>query len=111
MKSTSYPEDVLDCVSQLIDVGIGKPLKSRARHLWEEEWMVQECTANNAAASRPPSWLLMSQWITASVNRIIASPSMLIRNSWWHADEFSYFPNETVVAVETAEPPGVASRK
>ena len=69
--------------------------------------MVQECTTNNAAASRPPLRLLMSQWITASVNRSIASPSM-IRNSWRHPD-YSYFRNETVAAaVETAEPPGAA---
>ena len=87
---------------QPIDVGIGKPLKSRARHLWEE-WMVQECTANNAAATRPPSRLLMSQWISASINRILETPSM-IRNSWRHA-EYSYFPNETVAAVVAAEPP------
>jgi hypothetical protein len=89
---------------QSIDVEIGKPL-SRARHLWVE-WMVQECTANNAASSCPPSRLLTSQWITVSVHRIIASPSMT-RNSWRHA-KYSYFPNETVAAVETAEPPGAA---
>ena len=87
---------------QLIDVGIRKPLKSRARHLWEE-WMVQECTANNAAATRPPSRLLMSQWISASINRILETPSM-IRNSWRHA-EYSYFPNETVADVVAAKPP------
>ena len=57
---------------QPIDVGIGKPLKSRARHLWEE-WMVQECTTNNAAATRPPSRLLMNGIVSRSVST---------RNTW-----------------------------
>ena len=31
---------------QPVDVGIGKPLKRRAHHLWEE-WMIDQCTTNN----------------------------------------------------------------
>ena len=89
---------------QPVDVGIGKPLKSRARHLWEE-WMVDQCTTNNGR-SRPPSRLLMSQWITDSVNRIRESDS-LVRNSWRHA-EYSYFPNEAVAAVAVDEAPADA---
>ncbi len=73
---------------QPVDVGIGKPLKSRARHLWEE-WMIDQCTTNNGQ-SRPPSRLLMSQWISDSVNRLRESDT-LVRNSWRHA-EYSYFP-------------------
>ena len=77
---------------QPIDVGIGKPLKTRARHLWEE-WMVSECAEGRA--SRPPSRLQMSQWIADSVQQIRSSETM-IRNSWRH-HEYSYFPNEEVV--------------
>ena len=84
---------------QPVDVGIGKPLKSRARHLWEE-WMIDQCTTNNGQ-SRPPSRLLMSQWISDSVNRLRRSDT-LVRNSWQHA-EYSYFPNETVAAAAVDE--------
>ena len=78
---------------QPIDVGIGKPLKTRARHLWEE-WMVAECV--DGRASRPPSRLQMSQWIADSVQQIRSSES-IGRNSWRH-HEYSYFPNEETVA-------------
>lgn len=92
---------------QPIDVGIGKPLKARARHLWEE-WMVTECA--DGRASRPPSRLQMSQWIADSVQQIRSSESM-VRNSWRH-HEYSYFPNEDTVAAiaggseDIAEEPG-----
>ena len=76
---------------QPIDVGIGKPLKSRARHQWEE-WMIAECEAGNA--SRPASRLQMSQWIADSVQKIRETES-IVWNSWRH-HEFSFFPNETV---------------
>jgi hypothetical protein len=76
-------------MSQPIDVGIGKPLKTRARHLWEE-WMLSECEAGNPL--RPASRMQMSQWILQSVQEIKASET-IIWNSWRHHD-YSYFPNE-----------------
>jgi DDE superfamily endonuclease len=84
---------------QPVDVGIGKPLKSRARHLWEE-WMIDQCNTNNGR-SRPPSRLLMSQWISDSVNRLQESDT-LVRNSWRHG-EYSYFPNEEAVAAAAVD--------
>jgi transposase-like protein len=74
---------------QPIDVGIGKPLKSRARHLWEE-WMMDNGVNN--AVLRPPTRLLLSLWITESAERIRNSPSM-VQNSWRHGT-YTYFPNE-----------------
>ena len=38
---------------QPVDVRVGKPLKTRARHLWEE-WMVEQCTTATAPL-KPPS--------------------------------------------------------
>ena len=72
---------------QPVDIGIGKPLKARARQLWEE-WMISEGVGN--AVSRPPSRLLLSTWITDSAERIRQSPT-IIKNSWRHS-EYSYFP-------------------
>ena len=74
---------------QPIDIGIGKPLKSRARHSWEE-WIINEGVNN--AVLRPPSRLLLSQWITDSIQRIRDATS-IVRNSWRHG-AYSYFPNE-----------------
>ena len=85
---------------QPVDVRKGKPLTSKARHLWEE-WMIDQCTTNNGRRLRPPSRLLMSQWINDSVNHLRESDS-LIRKSWRHA-EYSYFPNEAVAAVAIDE--------
>ena len=81
---------------QLIDIGIGKPLKSRAQHLWEE-WIINE-GINAAPVLRPPSRLLLSQWITDSIQRIRGSTS-IVRNSWRH-EVYSYFPNEEAVEAQ-----------
>jgi hypothetical protein len=67
---------------QPIDIGIGKALKSRARHLWEE-WMIDEGVDN--AVLRPPSRLLLTQWITDSVQRIRNSTPSMVQNSWRNA--------------------------
>ena len=59
---------------QPIDIGIGKALKSRARHLWEE-WMIDEGVDN--AVLCPPSCLLLTHWKANSVQLIHNStPSM-----------------------------------
>ena len=62
-----------------IDVAIGKPLKTRARHLWEE-WMVTEC-ADGRGASHSASQLQMSQWIADSAVQLIHSSESMVRNT------------------------------
>jgi DDE superfamily endonuclease len=92
---------------QPIDIGIGKPLKSRAQHLWEE-WIINE--GINNAVVRPPSRLLLSHWITDSMQRIRDSTPSIVCNSWRHG-AYSYFPNEgqgeTVVQVQHQEDVGI----
>ena len=77
---------------QPVDVGIGKPLKTRARHLWEE-WMVLEVSSNPDGPCRHASRAQMSQWIHTSFNEIKLSNRMIAYNSWRH-HQFTYFPNE-----------------
>jgi DDE superfamily endonuclease len=77
---------------QPVDVGIGKPLKTRARHLWEE-WMVSEVSNNPDGPCRHASREQMSQWIYTSFNEIKLSNRMIAYNSWRH-HLFTYFPNE-----------------
>ena len=84
---------------QPIDVGIGKPLKTRCRHLWEE-WMVEEVTNNPTVACRPASRLQMSEWIHMSFNEL--KESNIGYNSWRHHD-YSYFPNEPARAAIAAD--------
>ena len=72
---------------QPVDIGIGKPLKSRARQLWES-WMIEN--GIDSAVSRPPSRMMLTEWITESVEGIRLS-STIVKNSWRHAD-YSYFP-------------------
>ncbi len=74
---------------QPIDIGIGKPLESRAWHLWKE-WIIDE--GINTAVLCPQLRLLLSEWITDLIQKIRDSTSMA-RNSWRHG-AFSYFPNE-----------------
>ena len=52
---------------QPVDIGIGKPLKSRARQLWES-WMIEN--GIDSAVSRPPSRMMLTEWITESVEGI-----------------------------------------
>ena len=85
---------------QPIDVGIGKPLKTRCRHLWEE-WMVEEVTNNPTVACRPASRLQMSEWIHMFFNKLKDSNIGYI--SWRHHD-YSYFPNEPAARAATTAP-------
>lgn len=80
---------------QPIDIGIGKPLKSRAWHLWEG-WIINEGV--NTAVLRPPSRLLLLQWITDLIQSIRDSTSIVL-NSWRHGN-YSYFPNEEIVEAQ-----------
>ncbi len=75
---------------QPVDIGIGKLLKSRARHHWES-WMIDE--GINNVVSRPPSRLKLTEWITESAQGIQQSAA-IVKNSWRHAD-YSYFPRNT----------------
>ena len=58
---------------------IGKPLKTRCRHLWEE-WMVEEVINYPTVACRPASRLQMSEWIHTSFNEL--KESNIGYNSW-----------------------------
>ena len=75
---------------QPINIWIGKPLKSRARHVWEE-WAINEGV--NVAVLRPPLRLQLSQWINDCTQRIHESTPSIVQNSWQHG-AYSYFPNE-----------------
>lgn len=44
----------------------------------------------DSAVSRPPSRMMLTEWITESVEGIRLS-STIVKNSWRHAD-YSYFP-------------------
>ncbi len=52
-----------------VNIGIGKPLKTRVRQLYEE-WIVDDQGVNNAVSS-PPSRLLLLRWITDSASQIL----------------------------------------
>lgn len=67
-----------------VDVGIGKPLKSRVRHHWEE-WILQQGT--DCAIFKPPSRMTLAVWINQSLSSLDVD---LVRNSWRHGD-FSFF--------------------
>ena len=43
------------------------------------------------AVLQPLSNLLLTHWITDSVQRICNSTTSMVRNSWWHAP-YTYFP-------------------
>jgi hypothetical protein len=69
---------------QPVDVGVGKPLKARVRHLWEE-WIMKQ--SDPSAIFKPPPRETLSRWI---VNSLLGLEAEMIRNSWKH-HEFSYF--------------------
>ena len=71
-------------LTQPVDVGIGKPLKNRVRHRWEE-WMLSQGVAD--AATKSPTRQEVSHWCIDSLNNLRVD---IIRNSWRHA-EYSYF--------------------
>jgi hypothetical protein len=73
---------------QPIDVGIGKPLKSKIRHKWEE-WMLE--VGVDSILSRPPERQQLAQWIITSLAEI--SEGETVRNSWRHT-KYSFFPQE-----------------
>ena len=77
---------------QPVDVGIGKPLKTRARHLWEE-WMISEISNNPNGPCCHASREQMSQWIHTAFKEIKLSNRMIAYKSWRH-HQFTYFPNE-----------------
>ena len=70
-------------LAQPIDVGIGKPLKVRIRHRFEE-WLE---TQNPQEKIKPPSRVLLSEWIISSLKDI---GNHIARNSW-RSQGFKYF--------------------
>ena len=84
-------------ICQPVDVGIGKPLKTRARYLWEQ-WMVSKVSNYPGDGQcHHASCEQMSQWIHISFNEIKPSNCKIAYNSWRH-HQFTYFPNEPVRA-------------
>jgi hypothetical protein len=83
---------------QPVDIGIGKPLKSRARHLWES-WIIDK--GINNVVSRPPSRLKLTEKITESAQGIQQSAA-IVKKSWRHAD-YSYFPRNEEVGARNKE--------
>jgi hypothetical protein len=69
---------------QPIDVGIGKPLKSRVRQKWED-WMMNQ--GNETPIFKPPSQELLTSWIIESLDSL---QPQLIRNAWLRTG-LSYF--------------------
>lgn len=71
-------------LAQPVDVGIGKPLKTRIRKFFED-WMD---TLDISSSIQPPSRELLSSWIILSLKDI---SQQTICNSW-RKQGFSYFP-------------------
>ena len=72
---------------QPIDVGIGKPLKSRIRNMWED-WMMEQ--GIHTEKFSPPPRQTIADWV------VTASESLgenIVRNSWRHG-QFTYFDEE-----------------
>ena len=69
---------------QPMDVGIGKPLKSRCRDLWDQ-WMIDQ--GIERAVCTPPSRKTMAEWVIATVQSF---SRQTIMNSWMH-DDYRYF--------------------
>ena len=88
---------------QPIDVGVGKPLKSKIRHKWEE-WMLE--VGVDSILSRPPERQQLAQWIITSLEEI--SEGETVRNSWRHTD-YSFFQLEQDESEEEEEESGTSS--
>lgn len=73
---------------QPIDVGIGKPLKSRVRHKWED-WMVEQHAILAQQKFIPPSRYTVADWVTRVLHKM---PRDIIMRSWRH-EPYSYFPD------------------
>ena len=74
------------CLVQPVDVGIGKPLKTYARRLWEE-WMIE--SGINLDVTEPPSRKQIAEWCSASWNKFTPD---ICRNAWRH-DLYTWFPH------------------
>jgi hypothetical protein len=72
---------------QPVDVGIGKPLKNRMRHQWEE-FMIDE--GMKTSFTKPPSRKLVAQWVQCALD---ALPQDIVKNAWRHAP-YSYYPHQ-----------------
>jgi hypothetical protein len=82
---------------QPIDVGIGKPLKSKIRDKWEA-WMLEEGV--DLTLSRPPERQQLAQWIIKSLEEI--SEGDIVRNCWRHTG-YSFFDEEDLENEREAE--------
>ena len=70
-------------LTQPVDIGINKPLKTRVRAEWED-WMLR----NNLI--KRPHRRDIAKWVHAAFNDL---PATVVRNSW-RKSGYSYFPNE-----------------
>jgi hypothetical protein len=72
------------CVTQPIDVGIGKPFKDRVRRKWWD-WMMEQ--GSEAATFQSASRELGCKWVAESWDEVT---DQTVRNAWRRTD-FSYF--------------------
>ena len=63
---------------QPIDIGIGKPLKSRVRNLWED-WMIEQ--GGETIRFTPPTRERVAGWVIQSLQNI---SSDITKRSWRH---------------------------
>ena len=70
-----------------VDVGIGKPLKSRLRNAWYD-FMIEQGLEGDVCPS--PSREELSRWVADSLYGL---DEELIKNSWKKTDA-NYFPDE-----------------
>jgi DDE superfamily endonuclease len=68
---------------QPIDVGIGRPLKSRVRHMWED-WMASQ---DLGARTNAPSRATVASWVVTALQDL---PEIMVKKSWRHRP-FEYF--------------------
>jgi hypothetical protein len=88
---------------QPIDVGIGKPLKSKIRHKWEEWIMLDKVGIDNVVLHLPMHCQL-SQWIIDSLQQLSLGT---IQNSSWTLGEYS-FSHTTAILEEEDKAQAVA---
>lgn len=78
-------------LSQPVDIGIGKPWKSRVRFSWES-YMVDNIEENSSLENLKPHEVrkLIAKWAQDAWDKL---PNEIVFNAWRHGD-YSYFPND-----------------